>query len=143
MRDPIADRMAGGPTYIGIAAFAAVKLAGYTAAGAWLRRKYAAPRPSPLVFGVARTLLGLGVVISFATSMESIGLLRSEIAYYLVLLPVRFGEWLAVLWFFYRRAQPVRGRRWKHAALGTLGSYLLDLPAIFAAFTVPGGMWIC
>ena len=135
--------MAGGPTYIGIAAFAAVKLAGYTAAGAWLRRRYAARRPGPLVFGVARTLLGLGVGIAFAASMESIRLPRSEIAYYVALLPVRFGEWLAVLWFFHRRAQPVRGRRWKHAVLGTLWSYVLDLPAIFAAFTVPGGMWIC
>jgi hypothetical protein len=135
--------MAGAPTYIGIAAFSIVKLAGYTAAGAWLRRRYDSPRPIALGFGAARTLLGLVVGISFATSMEAIGLMRSEVAYYLVLLPVRFAEWLAVLWFFYRRVQPARGRRWKHALLGTIWSYLLDLPAVFAAFTVPGGMWIC
>jgi hypothetical protein len=135
--------MAGGPTFVGIAAFAAVKLAGYSAAGAWLRRRYTAPRPRPIVFGLARTVLGIVVGVSFALAMESLGVVRGMVSYYLLLLPVRLAEWLAILWVFYRRAQPERGRRWRHATLGSAWSYLLDLPAIFAAFAVPGGMWIC
>jgi hypothetical protein len=135
--------LAGAPTFIGIAAFAAVKLAGYSAAGAWFRRAYGARHPHPIVLGIARTVLGMVVGISFAASMESLGVLRNMALYFLLLLPVRLAEWLATLWVFYRREQPLRGRRWKHAAVASAWSYLLDLPAIFAAFVVPGGMWIC
>jgi hypothetical protein len=133
----------GFPTPIGIAAFAVVKLAGYTAAGAFLRRRFGSPGPPSLIFGIARTVLGLGVGIAFATSMGALGFLRSEALYYVLLAPVRVAEWLLALWFFYRAVEPRSGRRWKFAALGSAWSYLLDLPAVLAVFSVPGGMWIC
>ena len=59
-------------------------------------------------------------------------------------IPVRFAEWAATLWFFFGSNENLSGKALvKYSILGMLWSYVLDLPAIFALFTLPGGAWIC
>src|SRR2546426_7019348 len=70
--------MAAGPLPLGIAAFAAVKLAGYTLAGRTLNRANHVTRPRPLAFGAARTLLGIIAGVSYATMLGKFGVNRSE-----------------------------------------------------------------
>src|SRR5262245_16587631 len=132
--------MPGGPTISGLVVFTAVKIAGYSFAGHRLNKLCRTARPNPAVFGVARTVLGLAAGITFGLGL---GLAASELAFYLALAPVRMCEWLLVLWLFYRRSGLASGRWLMLALLGSLWSYFLDLPAIFAMVTLPGGMWIC
>src|SRR2546426_6750321 len=65
--------MAAGPLPLGIAAFAAVKLAGYTLAGRTLNRANHVTRPRPLAFGAARTLLGIIAGVSYAMILARFG----------------------------------------------------------------------
>jgi len=132
-----------GPAPLGLVYFAGVKLAGYSAAGYELNRRMGLPQPRPIVFGLARTALGLAVGVSFALLALRFGLGKSEPLFYVALLPVRVAEWLLSLWYFYQRANLSRRRQLGFAAAGTAWSYLLDLPAVFAVFAIPGGAWVC
>ena len=135
--------MPGGPSLVGLAYFAGIKLAGYSAAGAWLRKKYDRPEAKPLKFGIARTVLGLVVGIAFATTMLQIGIVESGVTYYLLLFPVRFAEWYVVIWGFFERHAVRPGSLIGYSLLGSVWSYVLDLPAMLAMFALPGGVWIC
>ena len=132
--------MPGGPTLIGLGAFAAIKLTGYSVAGSALNRWNDVSAPHPLAFGGARTLLGLGAGVAYGSLALRAGVDHSELLFYLGLLPVRLAEWSAMLWLFYRASSRPRS---VDALRGSLWSYCLDIPAILAAFTVPGGFWIC
>jgi len=132
--------MPAGPLPLGIAAFAAVKLAGYTLAGRTLNRANHVTQPRPLVFGAARTVLGVIAGVSYATILGKFGVNRSEVWYYLNLFPVRQVEWFLMLLLFYPRSER---RRYVDSTLGTLWSYLLDVPAVALAWVIPGGFWIC
>jgi hypothetical protein len=57
--------VAFGPAPMGFAYFAAIKLAGYTVAGSRLNRVYRTAAPKPLVFGIARTTLGINAGVAF------------------------------------------------------------------------------
>src|SRR2546426_8842207 len=83
--------MAAGPLPLGIAAFAAVKLAGYTLAGRTLNRANHVTRPRPLAFGAARTLLGIIAGVSYATMLGKFGVNRSEVWYYVNLPELRLS----------------------------------------------------
>jgi hypothetical protein len=52
-------------------------------------------------------------------------------------------EWLAVLCLFYRDVPQVTAKRWRYVFAGIGWSYVLDIPAVIAAFTIPGGFWVC
>ncbi|HEY6005608.1 MAG TPA: hypothetical protein VIV57_22190 [Anaeromyxobacter sp.] len=132
-----------GPAPLGFAYFAAVKLAGYTLAGHRLRRVYRTETPKPLVFGLARTALGVLAGLAFAAIAWKVGVGRSEVLYYVLLAPIRFAEWVFILWLLFDRRPASIGRLLALAAVGSLWSYVLDIPAIFAVFTLPGGAWIC
>lgn len=138
--------MPAGPSMIGAGAFVAVKLVGYGLAGRRLNDAYAqVRRVSPSLFGVARTVLGIGVGVSFALVVSRWAVTSSTPLWYVALLPVRVCEWMLVIWLFYERA---RARPdWKRllwlSFLGTLWSYALDLPAALSVIVVPGGMWVC
>ncbi len=133
-----------GPAPLGLVYFAGVKLIGYSVFGRHLRKKYETPHPGALTFGIARTALGLLVGAGFASLMFFVGAARSEIGFYLLLLPVRVGEWVLTIWFFFTRTLDVpRQPVMKHALLGSVVSYLLDIPAIASVFVIPGGAWIC
>jgi hypothetical protein len=136
--------MAFGPEPLGLAYFAAVKFAGYSFAGSFLKKRLSSPTPRVPVFGVARTILGLAAGIGFGALMLALGVDKHEWLFYAGLIPVRFAEWVATLWFFFGSNENLSGKALvKYSILGMLWSYVLDLPAIFALFSLPGGAWIC
>ena len=128
---------------LGLAAFAAVKLAGYTAAASVIKKQSPGCAASVWVVGGVRTIIGLGAGIGASYIASQLGIYRSEISFYALLAPVRICEWLLLLALFFRGPE----REWQHtlmlAVFGTLWSYVLDIPAILAVFVIPGGMWIC
>lgn len=134
--------MPGGGTLLGLGYFAGIKLAGYSLAGVYLNRQYQTSKPRPLLFGAARTAIGIGVGVAYVGAANLFELHRGEVIWLLLLVPVRLGEWLLAIWLFFDRARasPLRMRL---AAKGVIWSFVLDLPALFAAFSLPGGMWIC
>jgi hypothetical protein len=135
--------MPAGPMPLGLAYFAAVKFAGYTAAGVWLNRRYGQSARTPFAFGMARTALGVAAGFAFGFLALGLGLTKSELAFYLLLAPIRLAEWSLIIWLFYGREEPDLRRLVVYATLGSLWSYVLDLPAILAVFILPGGAWIC
>jgi hypothetical protein len=135
--------MPAGPAPLGFAYFAAVKLAGYTAAAVWLNRRSAQPMRRPFVFGLARTGLGVAAGFAFGFLALGLGVTKSEVTFYLLLAPIRLAEWCLIIWLFYGRETPNLQRLLMYAVLGSLWSYVLDLPAILAVFILPGGAWIC
>lgn len=132
-----------GPSALGLAYFTGIKLAGYSAAGAYLNRHEGVRRPAPIVFGGTRTLIGLAVGTGYMFTLGRFHIPDSGIAFLAGLLPVRFFEWLGVIWLFYRTLPHLAERQPRYIALGIGWSFLLDLPAILAAFVLPGGVWIC
>ena len=132
--------MAAGALPLGVAIFSAVKLAGYSLAGRTLNRVNNVSHPKPLVFGAARTLLGLVAGISYAIVVQKLGIERTGAWYYIDLFPVRQLEWTLMLFLFYRHSPR---RRWVDSTWGTLWSYALDVPAVVLAWIIPGGFWIC
>lgn len=115
----------------GLVGFAAVKLGGYTLAGLYLNRKYRA-NTNPLLFGAVRTAVGVVAGIGIAATLDSLGLMGSG-ALYLALLPVRLAVWYFLIDAFYERRRTKRPRQaGGYAALGTLWSYCLDVPAMWA-----------
>lgn len=149
--------MPDGLTTWGFAYFVSVKLAGYTVAGCMLNSLYRRSRgpivfgvdsvagkpvayASPLLFGVARTVLGilggfvvcvLGTVI-FGNDHLSYDIL-APIHYPEILVPIRYVEWLLVVWWFYGRASSGIWRLTGYALLGGIWSCLLDIPAVLPA----------
>ncbi len=132
--------MPAGPLPLGIAAFSAVKLAGYSLAGRTLNRANHVARPHPFAFGAARTILGVIAGVSYAWTLGRLGITRSDVWYYVNLFPVRQIEWTLMLLLFYRNSDR---RRYVDSTLGTFWSYLLDVPAVALAWVIPGGFWIC
>jgi len=128
---------------MGLVYFAGVKLAGYSVAGRYLRDKYAVERPAPLTFGIARTLLGLAAGCAAGALLLRNNIRQPELLFVLAILPVRIGEWLLAIWFFFVRGRKADLNLAKFALLGTGWSFLLDIPAIISMFVLPGGAWIC
>jgi hypothetical protein len=122
--------------------FGAVKLAGYTVAGRYLNSGYEAERPRPIVFGLARTALGFAVGIPFALTAAQFDIDSHQWLWYVCLAPLRLGEWLLAIWYFYNRVRPSPRLGW-YTSAGILWSFVLDLPAVTAMFVLPGGVWIC
>jgi hypothetical protein len=134
--------MAAGPAPLGLVYFAAVKLVGYTAAASFIKRRIPSSSASPWLVGGVRTVIGLGAGIGAAYVASQLGILRSEVGFYALLAPIRMCEWLILLRLFFHRDWNW-SRSLKLAALGTVWSYVLDIPAIMAVFAIPGGAWIC
>jgi len=137
------------PSPLGILPFAAIKLAGYTLAAGSIERAYAReagppvsaqPMVMPLLFGFVRTVLGIasGTALTIAIAVFGIG----NASLFALMLPIRFGEWLLLVWWFYERRHP-RGLAVQQAFLGTLWSFLLDVPAWAAWWFTPGRFYWC
>lgn len=145
--------MAGAPTAVGFAAFAGVKAAGYTAASVVLKRGYRALAPvksSVFTVGLTRTGIGLAAGLIYGGLWIFVGnlmrLQESEklfVYYYLLLLPVRLVEWMALIWIFFDSGLHDRVLMWKYIVFGTICSYVLDAIGVGAAFVMPGGVWVC
>ena len=140
-----------GPTAVGVAYFTGIKLAGYSAAGVAINRAAGPPDPNPLAFGAARTIVGVVAGVGYALVLNSVISTAPfadfangfPILFYVGLIPIRALEWLLLLWLFYRSVPAVTQKRTRYVALGVAWSYLMDLPALFAAFSLPGGFWVC
>ena len=129
---------------VGLTYFAAVKLAGYSAAGAYLRNRLSAVKPHMLTFGAVRTAVGLAVGVAIVSLLSRFGVDPSMTLFFVFLLPVRFAEWIATIWVFFGRAGRLPAASLvKYSSVGIAWSYVLDVPAIVAVFTLPGGAWIC
>lgn len=135
--------MPAGGTTLGIVYFSSVKLAGYTAAAAYLRRALPENRPVLLLAGATRTLIGLAAGFSAVFLADHIAVHRTEWMFFVLLFPVRIGEWLLLIRLFFPKPDWSWPRNLKLAALGAGWSYLLDVPAMLAMFVLPGGAWIC
>jgi hypothetical protein len=134
--------MAFGPAPLGLVYFGAAKLAGYTLFARYLKRQMPGSTVSPWAIGGVRTAIGLGAGIGAAFLANRVGIVRSEVDWYVLLFPIRMLEWLALLALFFRPGW-LWGRSFGLASLGTFWSYVLDIPALTALFYIPGGAWIC
>ena len=134
--------MPAGPAPLGLAYFAAVKFVGYTAAALFIKRRIPDSAAFPWLVGAVRTVIGLGAGLGVGYVADQLEILRSEFGFYALLAPVRICEWLLLLALFFRHDWDWP-RSLKLAALGTVWSYVLDIPAIMAVFVIPGGAWIC
>jgi len=134
---------------LGYCAFCAVKLVGYSIAGAYLNQAYKRPQRMALVVGGTRTLIGMGAGAAYYAvwrfgifylfgDREGVG----AAAYLGGLIPVRFGEWWLLLWMFYDRRLEQPGTGWRNVILATMWSFLLDVPAALG-FCVTGGISVC
>jgi hypothetical protein len=128
---------------LGLAYFAAIKFAGYSAAAVLLNRKAPRPSHSAWLVGGARTAIGLatGFVAILLAGWLNTG--PSRFAFYPLLAPIRILEWLFLLALFYRGQAWSRRRGFGYSLLGTLWSYVLDVPAVLSMFVLPHGAWIC
>lgn len=135
--------MAFGSSALGIAYFAGIKLAGYSAFAYRINRDQSLTQPRPVVIGLTRAAIGIGAGVSYAWLVSHWAVNNGEVLFYAGLIPVRIVEWLFLLWLFYRAVPGLAPRRRRYLAEGVGVSYLLDLPAVFAAFALPGGFWIC
>ena len=135
--------MAAGAEILGVVYFAAVKLAGYTAAASFLKRRYALPGVNAWVAGGVRTVIGLVVGVIAVFFASQLDIFRSTPTFFVLLVPTRIAEWLLLLWLFFERPNWSWSRALTWASLGTVWSFILDVPAIISAFALPGGMWIC
>ena len=127
---------------MGFAVFGAVKLVGYSLSALYFRRHQPGRRVQPVVFGITRTLVGVLVGASYGLLLGLFGV-TSMAPFLIGLCPIRIAEWALVLWIFFRQV-PTRRKRWcADVAVGTIWSYVLDGLAIWSAFVVPGGFWIC
>lgn len=131
-----------GPAPLGFFYYAAVKAVGYSCAGYLLKRKFKHSLHF-LIFGIARTILGIIVGFSYAINTEKYGLVCPSPMFFVLLLPVRFAEWFFLIWLFYHRHGITKRQLILYSTLGTIWSYLLDVPAIASVFLLPGGVWVC
>jgi hypothetical protein len=98
----------------------------------------------PFVAGAARTVIGVGVGAAYALGA---GLVLRALAgamplFLLGLIPMRLVEWALLLKLLYLRDTPLQALPRRPIAVGTVFSFVLDLPAILGLITA-GKLWIC
>jgi hypothetical protein len=147
--------MPAGPAGMGFAYFIGTKYVGYSLFSKYgiakdLEQKdeHGAPPPSPWAVGAVRTVIGVAVGVAVGLAFWKIPHLNSDRLFdnglfFVLLVPVRIGEWWLLLKSCYPRFK-IRGRRtpWLIFA-GSVTSFLLDAAGIVLAFVLPGGMWVC
>src|SRR5262245_34834936 len=97
--------MAAGAAPLGLAYFAAVKFAGYTAAASFIKWRMCESSAPAWVVGAVRTAIGLCAGIGAVFVGSQLGLLRSEAGFYALLAPIRMCEWLLLLALFFRKPE--------------------------------------
>lgn len=124
----------------GLAAFAAVKFAGYTLAARVLNPTYDRPDRNIWMVGATRTLIGLGFGTIYRQLVDVPEV--SAFAFMAGLFPIRLLEWGLLIWLFYDRKLEFRQTGWKVVLLASLWSYALDVPAVLG-YIGASGFWIC
>ena len=142
--------MPGGPSVVGFVAFTGVKFGGYVVAAVALKKAFRSDS-SPWKVGLARTLIGLGVGVTFGLTyaflMESLAHRWSDslsaVAFFGPLIPIRLAEWALLIHIFFDRGLVQRAKDLKYASIGAAWSFLLDAAGVAAALVIPGGIWVC
>jgi hypothetical protein len=135
------------PGPAGVAAFAAIKFAGY-AAGAWVLKKVE-PAVTMNELKIAGLRTGLGILLGIPASVVGVMLVSSlvpkagDVELYPVLAIVRIGIWALLLLSLVKRGEMSAGRLWLYALLGSALSCLLDLPAFKLMMVAPGQIPVC
>jgi hypothetical protein len=132
---------------LGYLIFCGVKAVGYTAAAAVISRAYKRTDVNPLVVGVTRTLIGMatgvaffGIVLATAGLQFERGI---EVALAVItLIILRFLEWWILVYAFYDRHLSSPRRDWIVVVLGTVWSFVLDIPAALG-YIFTCGFWVC
>lgn len=122
---------------IGYIAFCGVKLVGYTMAAHWLSSLHRREEHSAWVIGGVRTAIGIVVGAIYYLLCPLPG-----VAYLAGLFPIRLAEWWFLLWLFYRPRDEKESFDSPAIIVGTVWSYLLDLPATLGLL-VTGGFSVC
>ena len=129
---------------LGLLAFPAIKVAGYTAYAFYLNRLFPHSKQNVLLIGVLRMLVGLafGTALAFVSFpfvfVFGIGLF----IYVIGLIPVRLLEWYIIIKGFYTRHGTEGEGIQKPMWFGVLTSFLLDIPALLG-LVMSAGFWIC
>jgi len=148
--------MAGAPTQLGFAYFAAVKFAGYSGYAALLNRFKAVRHAGcalPAFWKGGLVRCGIGIVTGIAFGFGFwLAMQRASIhftdnygvqLFFASLVPVRVGEWLLFLWLLYRRCELTRAQKVVPVVGGMAVSFLLDAIGVYGLFYIPGAAWIC
>ncbi len=127
---------------VGLIAYTTIKVIGYSWFGSKLNKKYQKVEPRPYIFGIARTLLGLVAGITAIYLLEKINSNQGTI-FLISLIPIRFFEWLLIIYIFFERIDFSFKRICKYSLVGIIYSFLLDIPVITSILIIPGGYWVC
>ncbi len=127
---------------IGLIAYSTIKLIGYSLFGRQANKWYKKTSPHPIIFGAARTLLGVAVGIGSLFLLSSLTSNQGTL-FFVFLIPIRFFEWFLILYLFYERKNYSFKRISGYAVMGIIWSFVLDIPAIMSVFIIPGGVWVC
>ena len=124
---------------VGGAAFLAIKFAGYSFAASRISKHYSDSQNNIYAVGAARTLIGVLFGTLYFT-LASVGV--PGVLILLGLIPIRVIEWLLLLKIFYDRPLEKRSKAQDVVVLGTIWSFVLDIPAIIG-FIAVAGFWVC
>jgi hypothetical protein len=128
---------------LGLVTFPAIKFAGYSLAGYFLKHRYKEPGVSSTKFGGARTALGIIAGVCYVNLTGTLEI--SMTLFYLGLIPVRIAEWMLIIWVFYEYSSLERRRQrlMRYSMLGAGWSYILDLYIILPVVVIPDWLWVC
>ena len=104
--------------------------------------------PSAVKAGVVRTLIGAAVgamvglgfwTIPYFSTHDNYG----SVVFFVLLVPVRVGEWALLYRWIYRIHPFADPGGMKLITFGILVSFALDAIGIVSTMILPGGMWVC
>lgn len=137
-----------GNPVLGYLAFTAVKAVGYTGAAFFINWKLQS-NALALKVGFLRLLIGMffgvgvwGAIWLFGEFDIHSGSKFIVFAYIALLAPVRFVEWHILFNMFYKNGYFVSQRKFLWLLVGTVFSYILDIPAAIGWFQT-SGFWVC
>ncbi|MEZ5423960.1 MAG: hypothetical protein R2682_12840 [Pyrinomonadaceae bacterium] len=130
---------------LGLLAFPAIKLAGYTAFAVYLNRSFPENPRNILAVGLSRTLVGLifGTILALLSFPFVFVAGIGSLIYIVGLIPVRILEWWLIIKAFYSLDTPLSWPQLKvPVVLGVVTSFLLDIPAL-TGLVYAASFWIC
>jgi len=149
--------MAGAPTALGFAYFAAAKFAGYSAYSALLNRTKAVKRagcklPAFWTGGLVRCGIGIVAGVAYASGFWLVMQHVHDIVFvdnygvtlfFGLLVPVRLAEWLVFLWLLYRSCQLTAKEKIVPVVGGIALTFALDAIGVYGLWYIPGAAWFC
>ena len=130
---------------LGYLTWSAVKLAGYSTFARVTSRVYERPGLSSFAVGGVRTLIGMLAGAAFVPLARTLAPWMGDAATFgclVLLLLFRVLEWWLLVWLFYDRRLTTPRLDWRIVAIGTVVSFLLDIPAAMG-WLLTAGLWIC